>query len=102
MLLELPLHRVKRVIDGNGQVLVGMVQQRLPIYHQLAARYGDVDLHLEYPALAMTQLGHVHDDPAAYDILIQTIQLRRPLTYPRLRRVRAFPMTKGDLEWNFH
>ena len=79
-----------------------MVQQRLPVDHQLAARYGDVDLHLEHSPLAVTQLGHVHNDAAAYDIFIQAIQLRCPLTYPCLCGIRALPMTKGNLEWNFH
>jgi hypothetical protein len=97
VVLKLPLGRIEAVAQGNIDIFVIVA-----IHHDFISRHTDIDAHIEDLALMLVLMRHFHHDPARHDRLEEGLEFLGLVTDMRLKRIRTFDVTKGDLQWGFH
>ncbi len=84
VVLELAPGGVERVAQGDLRVLVAFL-----IRHNLRARHLDVEAHVVFVAVPLVARGELDHDPAADDVVVEVIELRRPFPDRLLQGVRV-------------
>jgi hypothetical protein len=90
------------IAQRDIRILVSMATRVRPLNGNVGSRDGDVDIHVEYSALAIMFVRLFHDDVAAHDVRAKAFQPCRELQNSRFERGRGFGVAKGDLQRQFH